>query len=108
MRNPRSATPAATHSIARGRRHAANAALQFIRENTRDTIGINWSADLLDNGLIGHSSRRIVWLPGEGRAMGALVVSLIILSEWCGRPASPPTVGAADPGRAAGARRSGC
>ncbi|WP_211835033.1 MULTISPECIES: hypothetical protein [Streptomyces violaceusniger group] len=38
------------HSTARGRRHAANGILLFIRENIRDAIGINCLADLLDAG----------------------------------------------------------
>jgi len=40
-RNPRVATAAVVHSIARGRRHAANVSVLLIRENARDAIDIN-------------------------------------------------------------------
>jgi hypothetical protein len=45
--NPRATEPAVAHSIARECRRTENAVLPFIRENTRDAIGINFLTNLL-------------------------------------------------------------
>ncbi|WP_191872936.1 hypothetical protein [Streptomyces filipinensis] len=56
-RIPRAAAPAAVHSITRRCRQAADgaAALPLIRENTRDALDINRSADLFDMGEMKES-----------------------------------------------------
>ncbi|MGR3937392.1 hypothetical protein [Streptomyces sp. BRA346] len=51
-----------THRIARGPRHAANAFLLFIRENTRDALGINYSADVFD---VGFLFAPVAWFGGR-------------------------------------------